>query len=71
MEDWYGVGAWITGMVTFFGIWIYCSLVYGFLGFALGWIPATIVSGIIAFLWPLVLLLLVAAGLFLWAVMTK
>ena len=71
MEDWYGVGAWITGMVTFFGIWIYCSLAFGFLGFAIGWLPAWIVAGIAAVIWPLIALLLVATALFFWAVMTK
>lgn len=61
MEDWYGVGAYITGLITFFVIWVYCSVTYGFLGFALGWLPAMIVAGIVGLLWGLLVLLLVIA----------
>jgi len=56
--DWgevYEVGAWIAGVLTFFIVWIGCSLEYGFLGFALGWMPAYIVANIVAAIWPLIL----------------
>lgn len=64
MDDWYDIVAWVVGAILFFGIWIYCSMTYGFLGFALGWMPAAIISGIAALLWPL--LVLVALGIGFW-----
>lgn len=54
MDDWYEIGAGVTGGITFFAIWIYCSLAFGFLGFALGWLPALIVAGIAGAIWPLI-----------------
>lgn len=63
MDDSYGVGAFITGLIAFVWIWIYCSLTYGFLGFALGWMPAMILGWVLGLLWPLVALLLIIAVL--------
>jgi hypothetical protein len=58
-DEWIGeayyVGFWITWVLTFLIVWIGCSLGYGFLGFALGWMPAIIVAYIAAFIWPLLL----------------
>jgi hypothetical protein len=55
MYDVYETGAWIVGVITFLGCWMYCIASYGFLfGVGLGWLPSAIVAGIVAFLWPLV-----------------
>jgi hypothetical protein len=48
----------LTGPATLLAVWIYCVVTYGFfLGFGLGWIPATILALLVAlatiFLWPL------------------
>jgi hypothetical protein len=48
----------LTGPATLLAVWIYCAVTYGlFLGFLLGWIPALILSLLVAvatiFLWPL------------------
>ena len=66
MEDWYDIGAWITGAIVFVAIWGYCAAAYGFLGFALGWMPAVIIAIILAFLWPLIVLILVVGGVLIW-----
>ena len=67
-EDTYITGAYITGVITFFGIWIYAFASWGFLvGLAIGWLPAMIGAYIFGFLWPLILLVVVLflmAGLF-------
>lgn len=70
MDDWYGIGAYITGAIVFFGTWIVCSLTYGFLGFALGWMPAIILAGIVGMLWPLAVLLLLVVAAFVWKALT-
>lgn len=57
MDDVYRIGFWITWVLTFLLVWIGCSVGYGFLGFALGWMPAAIVGLIAAYLWPLILVL--------------
>jgi CheY-like chemotaxis protein len=50
-------GAWITGVLTFIGCWMYAIATYGFLfGVGLGWLPSAIVAVIAAYLWPLLLL---------------
>lgn len=57
--DWgeiYHVGGWVAGVITFLIVWIGCSLAYGFLGFALGWMPAYIVANIVAVIWPALLI---------------
>jgi hypothetical protein len=46
----------IAGWLTFIGAWGYCVATYGFLfGFGLGWLPALILSWLVAwatsFLW--------------------
>ena len=56
--DWgeiYEVGAYITWVIVFLCVWIGCALEYGFLGFALAWMPAIIVAYIAALIWPLIL----------------
>jgi hypothetical protein len=47
----------LTGPATFFAIWIYCAVTFGFLlGFGLGWFPALILALLVTvatiFLWP-------------------
>jgi len=54
-EDIYRIGYWITWVLIFIAVWIGCALEYGFLGFALAWMPAAIVASVVAFLWPLLL----------------
>ena len=34
-------------VVMFLGIWAYCTIHYGFLGFCLGWIPAAVLAPLI------------------------
>ncbi len=63
----------ISGTLTFLGAWGYCTVIYGFLlGFGLGWLPAAILGVIVGFLmmflWPLVLLGIVAL---VWLAVTK
>lgn len=51
----YIAGAWLTGVVTFVGSWIYCIATYGFLfGVGLGWLPSIICAVVAGFLWPLI-----------------
>lgn len=51
----YIAGAWLTGMITFVGSWIYCIATYGFLfGVGLGWLPSFICAVVAAALWPLI-----------------
>lgn len=53
----YAVGAIITGVIAFFGIWVYSFVSWGFLvGLAIGWLPAIIGGFIAGVLWPLILL---------------
>jgi hypothetical protein len=68
MDGWdiYEVGGWITWWITFLIVWIGCSMDYGFLGFALGWIPAAIVAYIAAYLWPILLFAVVVIAVKLW-----
>lgn len=52
-------GAWLTGVITFIGCWIYCIAEYGFLfGVGLGWLPSGICAVLAALLWPLIALLI-------------
>jgi hypothetical protein len=56
----YWVGFWVSFVLLFFGLWIYCLVGYGFIiGVLVGWLPSAIVAGIAAFVWPLVVILLV------------
>ena len=67
--DWgeiYHVGGWIAGVIAFLIVWIGCSVTYGFLGFALGWIPAYIIANIVAAIWPLLLFGIVFVVIKLW-----
>ncbi len=60
-ETWYKIGAYSTGVVTFFAIWIYAFVTWGFLvGLAIGWLPAIIGAFIAALLWPLIAFIVVA-----------
>lgn len=52
-ESSYLAGVGIVGVPAFLIAWIYCMASYGFLGFALGWIPAGFAALIIGALWPL------------------
>lgn len=57
----------ITAIIAFLAAWVYCMANYGFLfGFGLGWLPAAIlavISGVaMRFLWPLVVLGLLAVA---------
>lgn len=71
MDDWYDVGAWITGVIVFVAIWGYCAAAYGFLGFALGWMPAMLLAGIIGAIWPLIAMLIGIAVLVLVVMMNR
>jgi hypothetical protein len=53
-----------AGAITFFAIWIYCAMTYGFvLGLGLSWFPAAVCAGVIgwfvAIFWGAALVLLV------------
>jgi len=64
---WYKMGAWIVGVGSFFAIWIYAFVSWGFLiGLAIGWLPALIGGAILGFLWPLALLIVAGGLLFLY-----
>lgn len=68
----YRVGAWITGVITFFGSWIYAMASYGFfLGVGLGWIPSLVIAFLAALLWPLIAAALVLIVLFFLFVATR
>lgn len=59
----------ISGALVALLVWVICSQQYGFLGFALGWMPAVIVGGIagvvIMLFWRFIvgLIFLLAVGL--------
>lgn len=56
----YWVGYWITTVLLFLGLWIYCVASYGFIiGVLVVWLPSAIAAVLISFLWPLGVLLLV------------
>lgn len=58
-NDWYWVGAVITGLLVFAGVWIYAIAQWGFLlGIMFGWIPAIIAAFIAGLLWPLLALII-------------
>ena len=60
MDDAYRFGFAIVWLVAFISTWIYCMSEYGFLwGFGLGWLPASILATIVAFLWPLLFLVVI------------
>lgn len=54
----------LSAIATFFLVWIGVSLSYGFLGFALGWLPAIIVAALVGifmtFAWKVVAFLIAA-----------
>ena len=63
----------IVTLATFLGCWGYAIALWGwFVGLGLGWIPALVISGIVAFFFPLAVFLafiaIVAGGVlvFLW-----
>lgn len=58
MPPWgyYYLGAWIVGLLTFAGTWVWAISKYGFLiGVGLAWFPSLIVGVIAGAAWPLVL----------------
>lgn len=64
----YWGGFWLVWIVVFLGTWGYCAITYGFLlGFGLGWLPASILASILAFVWPLI----AAAAVVLWLYLSK
>jgi hypothetical protein len=71
IDNWIG---WISGILTFLAIWIGCTLAYGFLAFALAWIPAAIIGVIVGFIMLLfgrfilsvAVILIVVVAFFLW-----
>ncbi|HSF93663.1 MAG TPA: hypothetical protein VLA52_01450, partial [Thermohalobaculum sp.] len=63
----YWVLSGIVWVLSFAGFWIYAISEYGFmLGVSLGWIPAAIAATVVAFVWPLIVLVagLIALWLF-------
>jgi hypothetical protein len=66
-NEWYRVGYKISWVLIFICCWIYCIASYGFLmGVGLGWLPSAIVASLASFLWPLLVVGVVAlAGLML------
>ena len=51
--NWYVVGAFLIGILTFLGIWIYSFEEWGLLvGLLIGWLPALIGGFIVGVLWP-------------------
>ena len=66
--DWdsiYEIGFWITWVLTFLIVWFACSS-EGMIGFCLGWMPAVIIAYIAAYLWPLILLIVLFVVIKLW-----
>lgn len=56
--DTYTIGALITGIIVFVGVWLYAISEWGFLiGIMVGWFPAIIAAYIAGLLWPLIALL--------------
>ena len=60
----YQIGFWITAVITFIISWASCTIIYGFLGFVVGWFPSVILAAIAGFLWPLIIL--IAFGLWIY-----
>lgn len=55
------VGVWIVGVLSFIAIWLYSLVSWGLLiGLMIGWIPALIGGVILGFLWPLVVIGVIA-----------
>ena len=56
----YFIGAFITGVIFFLGLWIYAISEWGLLfGLLFGWLPAFIGAFIAGVLWPLTALIIV------------
>jgi len=63
-SDTYWLGAIITGIIFFIGLWVYAMTTWGLLlGLLIGWIPAVIGAALAALLWPVIVLIVI--GLFL------
>jgi hypothetical protein len=45
---------WGSGILTFLGIWIGCTITYGFLAFAFAWIPAAIIGSVVGLIMAVV-----------------
>lgn len=58
-SEWYSTIGFISGFLTFFGVWIYAMGEWGFLiGIMAGWIPAVISAVIAYYVWPIAALIL-------------
>jgi len=65
MQDYPGPIGVLVGVVVFAASWIYCIAEYGYLfGVGLGWLPSIIVAVIATFLWPFIILGLIALFVF-------
>ena len=55
--DGYMLGVVISGLVFFFGVWIYLIATLGFFwGFGIGWLPALITAFVLCWFWPVYVL---------------
>ena len=63
MEDAWGCLYPLVGIGVFLAVWVYCAATWGGLGFMLGWMPALV----LAFIWPLLLVLAVLGALVVFA----
>lgn len=64
MEDWYPIGAFITGVIAFLACWVFAIVSWGFLiGVGLGWIPSIFIAIIAGLIWPLLALAVGAVAL--------
>jgi len=63
----YGVGSSVFGGIAFLACWYYAVETYGlFLGIGLGWIPSLFIGMIVGAFWPIILLVIIILGFFLW-----
>ena len=68
MDNWYSIGAIITGAIAFLAIWFYSFIAWGFLiGLAIGWLPAMIGAVLFGALWPLVVLAIAGFAILIFA----
>lgn len=58
-ESYYVLGAFLTGVAVFVGLWIYALSEWGvLLGLVFGWVPALIGGFVAGALWPLLVLVI-------------
>ena len=53
----YEIGFAVAWAAGFFGVWIYCGMQYGFLGFLFGWLAGLVAGIMCALVWLLPLML--------------